>query len=91
MLKITSENARSINWHYIVSLMKLERPLFPGTRGWSLKRGTTVLTSKACRYHKVKNNFKIQTSIIHVAKNLAIKLKKETTLRLQLTHSSNTS
>ena len=64
MLKTTSENAKSLNLRYIVPLMKLERPLFPGTRGWSLKRGTTVLTSKACRYHKVKNNFKIQTSII---------------------------
>ena len=46
MLKITSENARSINLHYIAPLMKLERLLFPGTRRWSLKRGTTVLTSK---------------------------------------------
>ena len=64
MLKTTSENAKSLNLHYIVPLMKLERPLFPGTRGWSLMTGTTVLTSKACRYHKVKNNFKIQPSIV---------------------------
>ena len=44
MLKTTSEKAKSLNLHYIVPLMKLERPLFPGTTGWSLKRGTTVLT-----------------------------------------------
>ena len=64
MLKTTSEKAKSLKLHYIVPLMKLERPLFPGTRGWSFNRRTTVLTSKACRYHKVKNNLKIQTSII---------------------------
>ena len=61
MLKTTSENAKSLNFHYIAPLMKLERQLFPGTRGWSLQRGMTVLTSKACKYHKVKINFKIQT------------------------------
>ena len=64
MLKTASENAKIFNFYYIDPMMKLERPVFPGTRGWSLKRGTTVLTSKACRYHKVKNNFKIQPSIV---------------------------
>ena len=64
MFKTTSEKAKSLKLHYIVPLMKLERPLFPGTTGWSLKRGTTVLASKACRYHEVKNNFKIQPSIV---------------------------
>ena len=66
MLKTTSEITKRLNLHYIVPLMKdpLERDHYFLEPEGGLSR---VLTSKACRYHKL-NSFKIQPSIATLLK-----------------------